>query len=86
MCVNFSFGLFIVVLLWFFGVEYLVLWGIFVGLMCYILYIGNVLLLVVVIVAVVINNLEVIYLIVVFVFIVVLMFICGNFVDLFVYV
>ncbi|WP_461422318.1 AI-2E family transporter [Ketobacter sp.] len=85
MCVNLSFGLLIAVLLWLFGAEYPVLWGILVGLMRYIPYIGNVLSLVAVTAAVATNNLEVTYLIVAPASTAVLMFICGNFVDPFVH-
>tara|TARA_R100000306_G_scaffold62586_1_gene74670 strand:- start:75737 stop:76909 length:1173 start_codon:yes stop_codon:yes gene_type:complete len=81
MCVNLSFGVVIGLVLWFFGAEYAMLWGILVGLMRYIPYVGNVLSLIAVTAAVATANLEVGPLIAAPAITAVLMFICGNFVD-----
>ncbi|GAA3960621.1 AI-2E family transporter [Allohahella marinimesophila] len=81
MCVNLSFGVVIGLVLWVFGAEYAMLWGILVGLMRYIPYVGNVLSLIAVTAAVATANLEVGPLIAAPAITAVLMFICGNFID-----
>lgn len=85
LCVNLSFGLIIALLLWFFDAEFPLMWGIMVGMMRYIPYIGNLLSLVAVTAAVATNNPDITQLVIAPASTAVLMFICGNFVDPFVH-